>query len=99
MLHQAIKKAQQSSCRYKIAAIGFDKKGDFLGIKFNYPRISGPGGSIHAEINLMHAYGTRLKHIIIVRTNLSGDMLPIHPCKNCQKIAGKLGIKITSAKE
>lgn len=91
-----IKKAQQSICKYMVAAMGFDARGRCLGMMSNKPRFSREGGSYHAEILLIRRYGTRLKMIYIIRTNPSGDLKPIHACKNCRAVADALGITIRS---
>jgi tRNA(Arg) A34 adenosine deaminase TadA len=96
MVLRAIKKAQQSICKYKISALGFDKRGNFIGSSFNLPRFSRLGGSAHAELRLMARYGENLKTIIICRTNNKGEILPIDPCPTCLAKATELGIKIKS---
>lgn len=90
----AKEKAKQSNCRYKISALGFDKKGNYLGASFNKRRFHIKGGGIHAEISLMRKYGSRIKSIVICRINKQGSLLNISPCKTCQEVADKLGIKI-----
>lgn len=94
----AIKKAQQSDCRYKVSAIGFNRKGDIIGTSCNKHRVNKPGQSIHAEIDLMVRHGRKLRSIVICRTNNSGDLLPIHPCSTCQKFADRYGVIIRSIK-
>lgn len=94
LIEFARKKAGQSNCRYKISALGFNRKGEFIGATFNIKRFMRKGGGIHAEMKLMSIYGTLLKRIIICRVNRNGDFLPIHPCKTCQKKANELNIKI-----
>jgi len=37
-----------------------------------------------------------LKTLIIMRIGLSGNILPIDPCEDCQKMARKLGVTIQS---
>jgi len=94
---RGIKKAQSSSCRYKICAIALDKYGNVMGYTSNAPRFPRLGGSIHAEMKLMSRYGKNIYTIIILRTNKTGsNILPIHPCKICSKKAQELGIKIVS---
>lgn len=93
---QAIKKAQKSSCRHKVVAVGFSKRGDYVGTCTNLPRFCKEGGSIHAEANLIRTYGKRIRDIYIMRVGRSGQLLPIEACENCSKIAEKNGIKIHS---
>jgi deoxycytidylate deaminase len=92
----AIRKARSSKCTYRVSAIGLDKKGNILGVTRNGFRISRKGGGIHAEMALIARYGENIETILICRTNDRGDMLPIDPCVNCQKVAEKHGIKIVS---
>ena len=88
----AMTKANKSVCRYKISAIGFNFKGELIGTATNKPRFERVGGSIHAEMNLMSRYGTRIKKIVICRVSPSGELLPIHPCKTCKRKMDELGI-------
>ena len=96
ILERAIKKAEQSICKYKVSAIGFDKKGRMIGTACNRPRFSKEGGSIHAEMALMAQYKENLKTILICRVNDGGDIKPIDPCDVCAAKAEELGIKIVS---
>ena len=96
LIVRAIKKANQSICKYKISAMGFDRKGNFIGCAMNTPRFSRYGGGNHAEMNLMSQYGSKLKTIVICRTNSHGELLPIDPCDTCRGKAEELGIKIVS---
>jgi len=93
---KAIKKAQQSICKHKIAAIAFDKKGNILGLSNNHPKINTPKGGDHAEQRLIRRYGSNIKTILIYRVNPSGNLLPIDPCSKCRKIANKYNIDIKS---
>ncbi len=95
----AIKKAKQSSCRFKVSAIGFNRKGDLIGTAVNQHRISKPGCSIHAEIALIKKIGRSLKTIIICKTNKTGGILPIHPCRTCASIALRYNIDIKTIGE
>lgn len=99
LLSRAITKAKSSNCRYKIAAIGLNKKGDIVGIKNNTFRLPHKGGGHHAEMRLMKQYRNKIKTIIICRTNNKGELLPIEPCESCSKTAEKLGIKIKTIKD
>lgn len=91
-----VKKAQQSICKYKVAAMGFNHRGNCLGSMSNAPRFSREGGSLHAELRLMRRYRSQLKTILIVRTNNKGELKPIEPCRVCAAVAEILGIKIRS---
>jgi hypothetical protein len=90
----AIRKARQSICRYKISAIGFNKRGEIIGKVCNSPRFYRKGGGVHAEMKLMRTAGPGLHTIIICRINNRGDILPIGPCEFCAEKAMELGIKI-----
>ena len=96
---RAINKAKQSQAKYKISAIGLDKKGKVLGSAFNQLRFSKFGGGLHAEMLLLHRYGNKVKTIILCRVGKHGSILPIEPCKKCQKILDKLKIKVISVTE
>lgn len=96
---RAVKKASTSHCRYKISAIGFDHRGKILGLTRNNCRFTKPSGSVHAEMALMKKFGKSLSKIWILRTNTTGALLAIHPCKTCKKKAEELGIKIFSVHE
>jgi len=95
-IDRLVKKAQQSVCKYKVAAMGFDHRGRCVGMMSNKPRFSREGGSLHAEILLMRRYKGNLKTILIVRTNNQGDLKPIHPCRVCSEVATIMGITIRS---
>jgi len=93
------KKATSSPCTYKIAAVALTKKGNILGCSRNsYGQFNKHGGGTHAERKLIKKHGKAIYQIIIARVNVSGTFLPIEPCKTCQKIADKNGIKILSIK-
>jgi cytidine deaminase len=96
---KAIKKAQQSLCRYRISALGLNRKGEIIGSSINKTRFDHKGGGLHAESNLISKYGNQLKTIIICRVGLSGNILPIHPCVNCSSLADKFDIKIKTISE
>lgn len=99
IINLAQRKAKQSRCRYKVSAVGLDRKGHIVGCVMNRHRLPNKGGGIHAEIALMRKYGSKLNSIIICRTNKQGSLLDIHPCKACSQVADKLGIKIYSIQE
>lgn len=98
-LRQAIRKALQSPCQHKVAAVSFDHKGDLLGFTANTPFINNKGGGIHAEAKAIGIWGDRIKTILICRANLSGQLLPIHPCQKCLKKAAKHGIVIETIQD
>lgn len=92
------KKAAQSKSKYRISAMGFDYRGEFVAQSFNGVPSSAvkvkEGAGVHAEAKLMRKYGALLKTIVISRIGHSGDWRPIEPCEKCQKLAQKLGVKL-----
>lgn len=99
IVRRAIKKGQSSVCRQKVAAIGFDRGGNFIAVKRNDPRFDKEGGSLHAEEALMNRYGKVLGTIVVLRTNTSGELKPISPCSRCSAQAEKLGVKILTVED
>jgi len=98
ILDIAIRKAKQSSCRFKVSAIGINHKGEVIGSYSNSPRWSKLGGGNHAEMRLMARYKNHLKTIYICRVGGAGELRPIDPCSVCSEKAEELGIKIISFK-
>lgn len=94
-----IKKARQSVCRFKISAIGLNKKGEVIYTTCNSPRFSKKNGGYHAEMKCMKNAGPSLETIIIFRINNNGDLLPIEPCDMCSTKAKENGIKILTLKQ
>ena len=92
----ARKKAGRSYSKYKISAIALDKGGNVLATAVNRPRFSRKGGGVHAEMIALRKGGPKTTSIMICRVGNAGDLLDIQPCKNCQKIIDKLGIKVYS---
>lgn len=95
------KKALTSPSQYRISCVALDKKGQVLGYttnKFRKDRIRPLIGSgLHAEAFAMaRYYPFGIKTLMIMRVGNGGDVLPIDPCEDCQKMANKLGIKIVS---
>ena len=92
-------KALQSPSKYKIAAAGFTKRGNLIGIESNGVRddlVSFKGRGKHAQMTLMKKYGKKIKQIYIFRVGYGGIPRPIDPCPTCKAAAEKLGIKIIS---
>lgn len=98
LLNRAIAKAQQTTCRYKVVAVGFNAKGDCVGIACNARGIDRQGGSIHAEIGLLKRFKS-IRNIVLIRTNSFGKLLPIEPCNTCRKILDKKGIEVKTIYE
>lgn len=88
------KKASQSNCRSKVAAIGIDYRGRIIASSCNSCRFDHKGGGLHAEMAVMKKAPKSLRTIIICRVGLGGDLRPINPCARCQEKADELGIKI-----
>ena len=99
LIDTAIRKASQSTCCYRISAIGLNKRGDILGSSTNKHGGQGRGKGRHAEIELIKRYGSKIKIIILCRIGGGGDILPIKPCDNCQKVIDKMGIKVLTVQE
>lgn len=93
------RKAATSSCRYRIAAIGLDFRGNVISLYTNIPRFPRRGGGIHAEMLVMRNSPKSLKTIIIIRIGNSGIVRPINPCRACAKKARELGITIRTIGE
>lgn len=90
-------KPNKENLKYRIAAIAFTKKGNFLDIRYNNFRCglsNRKGSGLHAEQDLIHRYGNQIDTIYILRVGKTGEYLPIHPCEVCKSIAEKRGIKI-----
>lgn len=101
ILRRLHKKCLQSPSQYRIACVALNKKGEVIGYttnKFRKDNIKPLIGSgLHAEaISLAKYYPLGLKTLIIMRIGLSGAILPIDPCEDCQKMARKLGVTIRS---
>ena len=88
--------------KYRVIAIAFTKKGNYLGISMNGYRLglsNSKGSGEHAEMKLIKQFGKKIDKIFIMRFGKSMSVLPIHPCDNCSNVAKKLGIKIISIHE
>ena len=97
IIDKAKKKAQQSICKHRVSATGFDKSGNVLGSAINRPHLSKIGGGIHAEISLLRRIDVKKLHsILLCRVGKGGNLLPIHPCENCKKVLDKLGVFVYS---
>jgi len=91
------RKACQSYCRIRVAAMGMNRNGDIVSIAYNISEFIKKGGGIHAEERIMHeARDKGIVQIIVCRINRTGKFLPIDPCERCQKHAERLGIRITT---
>lgn len=94
LLARARRKALTSRCTYKVCAIALDHKHDAIAVLTNVPAIGRKSGWGHAEMRLMRRYGRAIRHILLLRVNRRGDLMPISPCKACAAQARKLGISI-----
>jgi len=90
----AKKKASQSSCVYKVSAIGLDKRGNVIYKSTNKHRFMKKGGGLHAEMEVMKKAGPSLRTIVLCRVGRSGEIRPIDPCPSCAAKAKELSIKI-----
>ncbi len=80
--------------KHNVIAVGFDSKKHILAITNNRRRFIKLGGGVHAELECVRIAGPNLRKIQLFRVNKSGGLLPIHPCKACQKVLDKLKIKV-----
>ena len=99
---KAIKKCLKTPCRYKITALCFNHKDEYIGMSsnsfrkgfYNIDPVTGNYKGIHAEQLAIKKYGRSIKTIIIIRTGNSGNILPIRCCSTCKSLCNKLGIKV-----
>jgi len=96
IIQLAIRKACQSICKIRISAIAFDNHGNILTSAFNSPRFNRFGGGMHAEMKVLQKAGSKTASILICRVGHSGNLLPVHPCKTCQRLLDKRGIRVYS---
>ena len=94
VIDRLIRKALQSRCEFRVAAVAFSKTGDVIGYAQNMPNLVDRQGGHHAEMRLMKRYGRNIASIIICRVSPKGELRPIHPCKMCQRKIEELGIKV-----
>ena len=94
IINQARSKVKNNPCKFRVCAICYNRRGNLLGIAYNYPRLSKKGGGIHAEIAALQKWGIMIHSMTLLRFGKGGDLLPIHPCKNCQRVLDKMGIKV-----
>lgn len=81
------------ACRFRVCAVGIDTHRRIISIATNTPRL--PTRGLHAEERVMHRTPSNLlDRILLLRVGARGDLLPIHACPHCQKLADKRGIKI-----
>ena len=86
----AVKKAQQSRCKYHVSAIGFDKRGRIVATARNYPRFNYEGGGVHAEMALLKKAGVRVRTLLLCRMNRIGVLKRIDPCPACQRVLDRM---------
>lgn len=101
ILKRLWKKAKTSPSQYRISCVALNKKGEVLGYttnKFRKDQIKPLIGSgLHSEQIAIAKYAPfGLKTLLIMRIGLSGRILPIDPCEDCQKMARKYGVTIRS---
>lgn len=95
-------KALQSSCRVRVAALGFNSEGVCVIARTNKPRlnIEKKGGSFHAERLIFNrARSKGVVKILICRVGNGGALRKIDPCPTCKAIARRMKIKIESINE
>lgn len=91
MIRAAMK---NTSCRFRVVAAGIDNQNRIISIASNRPRLRTRGH--HAEERVIFSSPASLRKIIILRVGARGDLLPIHPCRMCQKLASRRGIVVES---
>lgn len=96
-LHRAWKKTLKGTCRFRVAAIGLDRRGRVLGILTNLPP-RGPenfnsGSGCHAEVRAISSL-RGVHALVVVRFGDRGVLRPIHPCANCQSYADRRQVKL-----
>lgn len=79
-------------CRYRVVAAGIDNKDRIISIATNRPRLKNRG--MHAEERVMYASPRSLSRVLILRVGARGNLLPIHPCRWCSKLAKQRGVAI-----
>lgn len=82
---------------YRIVAMAFTKRNNYLGMSMNGFRdhlSNRRGAGAHAEMKLIQKYGRQIDTIYLLRVGNALDPLPIHPCENCSKVIQKMGIKV-----
>jgi hypothetical protein len=94
LIDRLVRKAEQSDCRYKVGAMGLNRRGEVVGLATNQHRFARKGGTVHAELHLMRKAGPSLRKIIICRIGTGGRILPIDPCCVCAEKAAENGIEI-----
>lgn len=82
-----------SHLRYRVVAAGIDHRGRVISLRTNTPRFPFHRGWPAEEL-LIHSSPRSLSTIILARFGRRGDLLPIHPCPQCRKLADKFGVKI-----
>lgn len=95
-LEVAKNKAAHTPCKYSVASIALDSRGNVIDTARNTPRFGKKGGSVHSEQALMKKHGKRIKSIIIFRVTKGGKIKPMDPCSVCATKANELGITIHS---
>lgn len=91
----AVKKAIQSGCNHKVAALGLNRNGVCVYRATNISRFGRRGGGIHAEMRIMSVARRKgIKTILICRVGKGGSIRPIDPCEVCAQKAKELGIRI-----
>lgn len=94
LIERAYRKTIITPCKFKVCCICYDRRKRILGISYCSPRFSHKGGGVHAEMMALQKWGTRISSLTLLRFGTTGNLLPIHPCPNCQKVLNKLKIKV-----
>jgi len=75
-----------------VVARRIDNRNRIISIATNAPRFINRG--LHAEERIIHCSPRSLRRIMLLRVGSKGNLLIIHPCDKCQRLADKRGVKI-----
>lgn len=100
VLKRAIKKTKNGVCTYKVTAMCFDEHKQYIGMctntKGQYTKENLGYPAKHAEQLAIKKFHSRLKTIVLLRTNKKGDFLPIECCPVCKSLCEKFNIEVLS---
>ena len=94
LLKRAIRKGKKVPLKYRIVAVGFNKKGEFLSVATNRARFSKKSGGLHAEINMLLRHGKDLHSLFLLRVSRKGELLPIDSCACCKGVLAEHKVRV-----
>ena len=84
--------------RYRVIAVCFDSRGDYLGMASNYYGIKdSKSQNCHAELRALRRWGDKIHKMLLLRFGQGGAIRAIHCCPSCDKVMKKKNIKIILA--